>query len=249
MVSRDARAVKVSLLTTNQYSLEHFLLSNFSYRFPLRAITIPENLPPPSLGNSQIPKFRCASAAPHAQHARKGRGRVRARPDRRGMTLNERGNLMYAVPDPNPTPRAPSARAFPRATSRPSSQPHDETNPDVSRLPGDQSGLLRDAKRTRFGRGFLSTSCPVLAPTPAASTPSRQPRPAQLFHFRAPRATPFVPFTGPANLRNEPTARNASPSIPDLPPFLRVPSSPSWKLRNEPTPPSMPRPYTGRVRD
>ena len=67
----------------------------------------------------------------------------------------------------------------------------------------------KDAKRTRFGRGFLSPSCPTRSATPAASSPSAKPRPA---HFL---------------LSVQPTARNDQSSVLlPLPRFIRVnPSS------------------------
>ena len=50
----------------------------------------------------------------------------------------------------------------------------------------------KDPERTRFGRGFLSTSCLDLSTTPARPTPSEKPRPAR-------------------NSFSAPTARNAPP--------------------------------------
>jgi hypothetical protein len=95
----------------------------------------------------------------------------------------------------------------------------------VSRLPLPPRDLLR----TRFGPDFLPSSCPTHATTPAPTTPSAKPGPAQkLFLLSAPRATTsakrtqsfpscfpsclgafVVAVPSPRELQNEPTARSA----------------------------------------
>src|SRR5688572_31794606 len=62
----------------------------------------------------------------------------------------------------------------------------------IKRNHSDPTGPFRDPVGTRFGRGFLSPSCPTLATTPVPSTPSAKPGPDRVFSFaRAPvTATP-----------------------------------------------------------
>src|SRR5688500_2521609 len=65
--------------------------------------------------------------------------------------------------------------------------PHTRTCFAASRYikpnPPDPPRTFRDPVGTRFGRGFLSPSCPAIATTPVPSTPSAKPRPARFFSF------------------------------------------------------------------
>jgi hypothetical protein len=104
-------------------------------------------------------------------------------------------------------------------------------------LPRDPFQTGQDPKRTRFARGFLSTSCTTPVTTQAMSIPCTKPRPAQKVCLRVARAQ----HTSVENTKRTHRAQHpmlpgrSSPPAPAAPPYPPCPWGPSpSSRRNDP---------------